>query len=133
MFGNTLWNQSASFIREVFDVSIGVTTPTEGFINQLKDIATSPVNWFSQSGNAFMEALIGIFGYLPDGGTLPAAVHEASQGLGSMLYNMSFFFPVYDLLAIIALTLILKFTLFVLRLIVWGIAMVRGSATAFPI
>jgi len=126
----SLYGQTADFVNRFMKWATG-EDPLSGTL--VEDIINVVNNPFQSIANGFIDALTGVLTYLPDGGNLPSAVHEASQGLGGVLYNMSFIFPVYDLLAIILLTFMLKFTIFSLRIIIWGIAMVRGSAMQFPI
>jgi len=84
-------------------------------------------------GDTFWSLLASTLGLLPNGGTFPQTVHDAANGLGALLRNIDFIFPVYDLILILVLAVTIKFVLFALRLITWAIGLIRGGGGYMPI
>lgn len=119
----------AAYVNEWIGGYTGQQTVTTDLLNLLNTTGASAV---SAVGDVFFSLIASTINLMPDGGAFPAPVHEAASGLGLFLYNTSYLFPVYDLMLIIVLIATLRFVLFLLRIVLWGYSVIRGSGSVVP-
>jgi len=107
MFAN-LWDYitsvSGSAFSDVMSSALGISG---GLVS---DLASSAL-WLIKTPSFFLFQQV--VSLLPEGGRLPAVVHDSAIYLGSSLGLVSFLLPVYDLLLILTLIFSIKITLWI--------------------
>jgi len=107
---------------------------TDGVCPTITDTVLAEIQvGISQALNAVItlagQMYLNMFGFLPDGGTLPSWVHSSAVYFGNALQGVAFALPVVALFQCIMLALTVSMTLFTYYIVKKMINFVRGIST----
>lgn len=101
----------------------------ESFFSSLVDGGESIIDVITSLGS---RIFVGIFSFLPDGGTFPQSFHDAFIYFGNTLASVDVIFPTSTLIYCVSFIFAIKFALFGVHFIRVIINYVRGiDTTAF--